>query len=78
MDNLINLNDLSVGQNCVVVNVNNTGIMRRRLMDIGIVPGCLLSCVLDSPSGNPRCYLVKGSLIALRNCDSCLIEVKLL
>jgi len=70
--------DLSVNQKCIVSRLNSSGIMRRRLMDIGIVPGSLVECVLSSPSGNPMAYFVKGSIIALRNCDASDIEVDII
>ena len=72
------LSGLVVGDKCVVNKINCQGIIRRRLMDIGILPGSVVSCVLSSPSGNPMAYLVKGSVIALRKCDSDMIEVSML
>lgn len=72
------LRDLKVGQSCVVTGVYNKGIMRRRMMDIGIVPGTVIDCVLSSPSGNPMAYRIKNSLIALRNSDALEVGVDLL
>ena len=72
------LSCLDVGDECVISKLNCNGIIRRRLMDIGILPGSVVSCVLSSPSGNPKAYLVKGSVIALRKCDSDMIEVNML
>ena len=63
---------------CVVTKVNLDGIMRRRVMDIGIVPGTVICPVLDSFSGDPCAYLVKGSVVALRKSDASLIEVSML
>ncbi len=42
------------------------GQQRRRLMDLGIVPGTRIAAELDSLTGNPRAYLVRGTLVALR------------
>lgn len=42
------------------------GQQRRRLMDLGIVPGTRITAELDSLTGNPRAYLVRGTLVALR------------
>jgi len=72
------LSDLGVNEMCVISKLNSVGIMRRRLMDIGFLPGSTVLCFLSSPSGNPKAYLVKGSVIALRNSDACDIEVELL
>ena len=43
------------------------GQQRRRIMDLGIVPGTRVTPELDSLTGNPRAYLVRGTLVALRN-----------
>ena len=48
--------------------------MRRRLMDIGFTEGTEVKCVLAAPSGEPKAYLVRGSVIALRREDAQLIE----
>jgi DtxR family Mn-dependent transcriptional regulator len=43
------------------------GIQRRRLMDFGIVPGTKIRAELESLSGDPRGYFVRGTTVALRN-----------
>lgn len=42
------------------------GAERRRLLDLGFLPGTHLEVVLRSPAGDPTAYRVRGSLIALR------------
>ena len=39
---------------------------RRRLIDLGIVDGTEICPLYRSPSGNPKAYLVRGAVIALR------------
>jgi DtxR family Mn-dependent transcriptional regulator len=39
---------------------------RRRLMDLGILPGTVIAAELTSPSGDPTAYRVRDTLIALR------------
>ena len=53
-----------------------SGNLKRRLLDLGIVKGTLITPVFKSPSMDPIAYEFRGSLIALRKEDSCLIEVK--
>ena len=52
------------------------GNMRRRLQDLGIVTGSDVVCVGTSPLGDPRAYLIKGAVIAIRNREADLIEVE--
>jgi DtxR family Mn-dependent transcriptional regulator len=39
---------------------------RRRLMDLGILPGTLIEAEMNSPGGDPTAYRIRGALIALR------------
>jgi DtxR family Mn-dependent transcriptional regulator len=43
------------------------GAERKRLLDLGIVPGTRIACEFASPFGSPRSYQVRGALIALRD-----------
>lgn len=44
--------------------------MAVRLCDMGLVPGTQVTCRLVSPAGDPRAYLIRGALIALRQRDA--------
>ena len=44
--------------------------MRRRLLDIGLIPGTEVACLGVSPLGDPRTYLVRGKMIAIRARDA--------
>lgn len=60
------LDTLAPRQRAVVTALTCQGLERRRLMDLGIVPGTAIQVELVSPLGDPVAYLVRGSLIALR------------
>lgn len=63
------LNQLKTGNEAVVVGISPAcrGIQRRRLMDFGIVPGTKIRAELESLSGDPRGYFVRGTTVAIRN-----------
>jgi DtxR family Mn-dependent transcriptional regulator len=42
------------------------GLQRRRLMDLGIVPGTDVVAEMTSAAGDPTAYRIRGTLIALR------------
>jgi DtxR family Mn-dependent transcriptional regulator len=42
------------------------GPQRRRLLDLGVVPGTVITAELASASGDPVAYRIRGALIALR------------
>ena len=54
----------------MVREVRLTGYVRRRLMDLGLTPGARVACLFSAPSGDPRAYMVRGSVIALRREDA--------
>jgi DtxR family Mn-dependent transcriptional regulator len=51
------------------------GVERRRMLDLGIVPGTVVRAEMISPSGDPIAYRVRGALIALRREQSELIRI---
>lgn len=44
--------------------------MTNRLRDMGLIAGSCVECVCRSPLGDPKAYLVKGALLALRSTDT--------
>jgi DtxR family Mn-dependent transcriptional regulator len=42
------------------------GPQRRRLLDLGVVPGTVITAELEGASGDPVAYRIRGALIALR------------
>jgi DtxR family Mn-dependent transcriptional regulator len=52
------------------------GAERRRLLDLGILPGTILRAELRSPNGDPTAYRVRGALIALRAEQARFIQIE--
>ena len=48
---------------------------KRRLYDIGLVNGTKIKLLFNSPSKKIRAYLIRNSIIAIRNSDASKIEV---
>jgi len=42
-------------------------VMRRRLMDLGLTPGAIVTRELRGPFGGSSAYRVRGALVALRD-----------
>ena len=66
----ISLCDLKKGDSLVIKEIKTGEKLRQRLLDIGIIPGTKVKCVRISPFGDPKAFLVRGTVIALRNSDS--------
>lgn len=71
----MSLDQMNIGEEAVVSKLNVMGSMRRRLLDIGLIEGTKVECVMKSPSGDPVAYFIRGTLIALRHDDSRNIEI---
>lgn len=66
----LSLNTLRDGQSAYVTQVDAEPAMRRRLLDMGLIPGTKVTCQGHSPAGDPAAYLIRGAVIALRACDA--------
>lgn len=71
------LSALRLGEQAEVVGISPRcrGPERRRFMDLGILPGTLVTAELASPSGDPIAYCIRDALIALRKEQADLIHV---
>ena len=63
---LQNLFDINIGQNCKISEILINGPIKRRLIDIGLTPKSNVTCVGQSPLGDPKAFLIGGAVIALR------------
>jgi DtxR family Mn-dependent transcriptional regulator len=62
------LRDLVQGESGRVVDISPAcqGSQRRRLLDLGVVPGTEIVSELVSVGGDPVAYRIRGALVALR------------
>ncbi len=72
------LSELRKGEKAMIVDLKLNGLTRRRLYDLGFIPGTIITVVFESPLGDPVAYNVRGTLIALRRDESENIEVELI
>jgi DtxR family Mn-dependent transcriptional regulator len=72
------LADIDPGETAEVVGIAPAcqGIQRRRLLDLGVVPGTSVTAELTSASGDPVAYEIRGALIALRREQAAWIYVR--
>lgn len=74
------LADLGPGGRARVLGISPRcqGAQRRRLLDLGVVPGTEITAVLQSAGGDPTAYDIRGALIALRSEQAAWVEVDLM
>lgn len=61
---------LNPGCRATVTGLKNKDSMRRRLQDMGVIEGTNIECVMKSPGGDPKAYLIRGAVVAIRSEDS--------
>ena len=71
------LDELNVGDSCVVTKLNSSGEIRRRIMDMGITKGAEVSVRKLAPLGDPMELTVRGYFLSLRKSDASKIEVQM-
>lgn len=70
------LSQLPLNQRGKIIELNCNSSIKRRFLDLGLVPGTYITPVFTSPFGEPIAYEFRNTLISIRNDDSMLIKVK--
>lgn len=69
------LNHASVGSFVTVEGLSSTGMLRERMLALGLTKGAKLEVVRKGPSGDPTVYYIRGAMIALRCEEAELISI---
>ena len=70
------LKDIKIGKSAKVVKLHGEGALRRRIMDMGITKGTVVTVRKVAPLGDPIELHVRGYELSLRKSDAELIEVE--
>ncbi|MCY7377367.1 MAG: ferrous iron transport protein A [Pyrinomonadaceae bacterium] len=70
------LNLLPTGRSATITKIHSKNAERRRMFDLGILPGTRIENVMPSPLGDPIAYRVRSSVVALRTEQAELIEIE--
>lgn len=72
----IRVSEMQPGQTGKLVEIRAQGAVRRRLFDLGLIPGTKITCRYLAPSGSPMALFVRGSVFALRRRDAQALTVE--
>ncbi len=78
MNKITTLNEVKVGCKCKVLDIKSKGLLKQRLLDLGVVPSTLILVLRKSPFGDPTAYFIRETRIALRKEEAKDIIVSLL
>ena len=69
------LNELKVGQSAVILGVGGEGGLRQHFLDMGIIPGTVVTLQKFAPFGDPMELRLHGYELTLRLSDAACIEI---
>lgn len=64
------MEELRVGQQATVIGIRSTGAMKRRLVDMGIIPGTSVSVRRIAPLGDPIQIHLRGYDLLIRGSEA--------
>jgi len=67
---LVSLADCEMGGHGTIADVGGERGFRRRLMEMGLVPGTAIQLVRVAPLGDPLEYLIRGYRLSLRRSEA--------
>ena len=70
------LDKLPIGKNAKITAVGGQGMLRLRLLDMGLIPGTQLKITRIAPMGDPVELLVRGYRLSIRLEDAKTVEVE--
>lgn len=70
------LRDAAIGSTVKVVKLHGEGAVRRRIMDMGLTKGVLVTVRKLAPLGDPMELTVRGYELSLRKADAAMIEIE--
>ena len=63
------ISEMTVGEKGVVRTITAKGLLRERLLELGVVAGTHICCERFSPSGTASIYEVRSARLVIRHCD---------
>jgi len=72
------LDEVKIGQECSIVDVQAEGALGQRLLDMGFVPGTRIKVIRNAPLVDPVEIFMKGYFLSLRHVEAKAVEVVLL
>lgn len=72
------LDEIKPGVSVVIVHVNGQGLLRRRLLEMGLTPKTRIKVRKVAPMGDPIEVFLRSYVLTLRKEDASMIEVEVI
>lgn len=73
---IITLDQLPINQQGMILELNCNLSIKKRLLDLGLVPGTYITPIFFSPFGEPTAFEFRNTIISIRNNDTSHVLVK--
>lgn len=70
------LDDFQIGETGQIKKVEGEGKIRRRLFDMGVTPGAIVTLRKKAPLGDPIEVTIRGYELTLRKSEACLVVLE--
>ena len=72
---LVTLDQLPNGSAASIASIEGEGPFRRRLLELGLVPGTRVERVGQAPFGDPLTFRVRRAVLCLRRSEAALVQL---
>jgi Fe2+ transport system protein FeoA len=72
----MDLSQLEHGEQATIVSVGGDGPFRRRLLELGFLPGTTVARAGRAPLGDPLAFRIRGAVLSLRRRDAARVLVE--
>lgn len=76
MNNKISLDKIDYNVNYLITDILLEEHILQRIYDLGLIENTIIKKLYRSPFNDPGAYLIRGSIIAIRNIDAKKIHVR--
>jgi Fe2+ transport system protein FeoA len=67
--------NIKIGTPALIKSIGGRGGLRRRLLDMGLIPGTVVTVIKTAPMGDPLILSLRGYELSLRKEDASRIEI---
>ncbi|HWQ66157.1 MAG TPA: FeoA family protein [Methanospirillum sp.] len=74
---IITVEKMPAGSSAVITGISGDSLIRRRMMEMGVLPGSLLKLVRWAPLGDPAECQIRGYTLSIRRSEAAMISVSM-
>ena len=74
---IITVEKMQEGSSAVITGISGDSLVRRRLMEMGVLPGSSLKLVRWAPLGDPAECQIRGYKLSIRRSEAAMISVSI-